>query len=601
MNLILEESVLIQCVPEEGDRTLIVPEGVERIQDNAFALCTEITAILLPKSLRDVGLMHFPDAVQAAFRYCTALREIQIDPAHPHLLSADGLLYERGDDGPELLVCPQGKIGEVALIPETVSIGNSAFQDCCGITDIALPEGLTHIWALAFADCTSLRTLRIPESVTYISGYAFAGCKELESIVLPRGMEELAEGLFQGCSALKSLMIPDGVQMIGRSALTGCSSLRSLRIPEGVEFFGNPDPEYGNREENPFSLCPSLSEFLTDDKSKCYTEDGLLYYRHNDGGSTLVACPGATVGEIAIPEGVTEILSKAFEGCRGVTSVSLPGTVKYVGDYAFRNCPALKGIRVDKENPVIFSDDGLLFIRNTEQGDVWLDVCPGGKTGMVTIPEGVTAVSPHAFSNCMGITDVRFPETVWGIGWNAFENCTGLRKVILTEGLKVIRQEAFAGCRSLERVYLPESLRNLSNRAFPDCSAEVVLPESMSVLGGRLPEAEKPDFGKYWYPESLNRTDCYARLDTSAEEITVPDGVKTILSGAFNVDRWTPPVRLRLPRSVASIDTDVFDDIPTIQDIIVDKNNPIFYSQNGALFERSGNGTFLPIFRPPKE
>lgn len=601
MKLITEESVLIRCIPEEGDRTLTVPEGVERIKDDALELCTEITAIILPKSLKSSHYSYFPDTMWDFLRRCPSLQEIQVNPDYPELLSADGLLYERDSGGLELLVCPPGRIGEVVLSPETVSIGNGAFRDCRGITGAALPEGLTGIGALAFADCTGLQTLRVPETVTYIGSYAFKGCTGLESITLPGGLEELAEGLFWKCGALRALSIPDNVWLIGRSALSGCESLQSVHIPKEIGLFGCLDPELGNIEENPFSCCPSLSEFLTDEDSPCCTEGGLLYFRHKDGSKSLVSCPGTAVGAITIPEGVTDILSRAFEGCAWVTSVSLPGTVKSIGSYAFRACPALREIRMEKENPAIFTEDGLLYTRNEERSEVWLEVCPGGKRGAVTIPEGVTSLYPYAFAGCAEITAVRFPETVWGIGWNAFENCTALREVTLTEGLKVIRQEAFAGCCSLSRVIFPESLLNLSSHAFTDCDAEVILSESMSVLGGSLPEGKEPNFGKYWYPKSLNRANSYVRIDSSDEEIIVPEGVKTILSGAFDVDGRPAYVRLRLPRSVTSIEEGAFEDIPTLREVIVDIHNPVFFSENGALYERTGNGAPLPIFLPPKE
>jgi hypothetical protein len=55
------------------------------------------------------------------------------------------------------------------------SIGNYAFYDCPGLTNIFIPNSITSIGTWAFMGCTGLNSLIIPNSVTTIGSNAFGG------------------------------------------------------------------------------------------------------------------------------------------------------------------------------------------------------------------------------------------------------------------------------------------------------------------------------------------------------------------------------------------------------------------------------------------
>ena len=50
------------------------------------------------------------------------------------------------------------------------------------LTEVALPEGLTHIGDDAFVDCINLKAITIPASVTSIGDQAFAGCRRIRDV-----------------------------------------------------------------------------------------------------------------------------------------------------------------------------------------------------------------------------------------------------------------------------------------------------------------------------------------------------------------------------------------------------------------------------------
>ena len=66
------------------------------------------------------------------------------------------------------------------------------------------------------------------------------------------------------------------------------------------------------------------------------------------GRDAFEGCSGLT--SISIPEGVTRIGYSAFEGCSGLTSISIPEGVTSIGGSAFEGCSGLTTIKVDSNN-----------------------------------------------------------------------------------------------------------------------------------------------------------------------------------------------------------------------------------------------------------
>ena len=116
---------------------------------------------------------------------------------------------------------------------------------------------------------------------------------------------------------------------------------------------------------------------------------------------------------IDLEEGTTEIASKAFYNCSGLTFITIPNSVTSIGDYAFSDCSGMTSITIP--NSV------------TSIGSHAFDGCSGLTS--ITIPNSVTAISGWAFSNCSGLTSVSIPNNVTSIGDRAFGWCTGLKEI----------------------------------------------------------------------------------------------------------------------------------------------------------------------------
>ena len=163
-------------------------------------------------------------------------------------------------------------------------------------------------------------------------------------------------------------------------------------------------------------------------------------------------CKGLT--SITIPNSVTSIGERAFYGCTGLTYINIPNSVTNIGNCAFQGCTALTSVSIPNS---VTSIEGRAFQH-----------CSGLTS--VTIPNSVTSIGAYAFCNCAGLTSVIIPNSVTSIGAYAFEGCTGLSSVTIGNSVTSIGGSAFYGCSGLTSVTIPNSVTSIGERAFIGCT-----------------------------------------------------------------------------------------------------------------------------------
>ena len=139
----------------------------------------------------------------------------------------DGFEYSIIDDGTAEITDYTGDATELNIPSEidgytVTSIGNQAFQDCAGLTNVNIPDSVTIIGDFAFFDCTGLTSVTIPDSVTIIGDLAFYGCTGLTSITIPDSVTVIGYCAFTDCTGLTSVTIPASVTIIGALAFGYC-------------------------------------------------------------------------------------------------------------------------------------------------------------------------------------------------------------------------------------------------------------------------------------------------------------------------------------------------------------------------------------------
>jgi hypothetical protein len=260
-------------------------------------------------------------------------------------------------------------IGGEVIIPDGVtSIGDDVFYNCNTLTSIIIPEGVTSIGNYAFYNCLNLTSITLSGRLTSIGNYAFANCNTLTSIIIPEGVTSIGNYAFANCGNLTSITIPNSVTSIGNYAFNYCSKLQSitvlwatpLDIPATVFNGVNKRTCTLNVPEaslEAYQTAPDWKAFL-DDSDFEIDENGVLAGYYGDGG------------EVIIPEGVTAIRNKVFNGNTTITSVTIPEGVTSIGSYAFGVCRNLRKVTVQwdvplaQKSPEGVSNDAFAYIAN---------------------------------------------------------------------------------------------------------------------------------------------------------------------------------------------------------------------------------------------
>lgn len=136
------------------------------------------------------------------------------------------------------------------------------------------------------------------------------------------------------------------------------------------------------------------------------------------------AFKGCGLASITIPNSVKNIGNGVFSMCKGLTSIMIPNSVTNIGSRVFSDCSALTSIIVDKQNSVYDSREGCNAIINSSSNEL---VAGCKKT---IIPNSVRRIGVGAFYECTGLTSIMIPNNITAIGESAFEGCSSLTSVI---------------------------------------------------------------------------------------------------------------------------------------------------------------------------
>ena len=209
---------------------------VLKIKDHAFSGCSELTSIIVPNSVTEIGF--------EVFHNCENLVSVIIGR---NVRIIEGLYSFEGCDNLESIQVESGNTVYDSRDNCNAIIHTSTDELILGCKKTTIPNGVKTIHGDVFYKTTELTTIKIPNSVTSLTSFRY--CYGLESIQVESGnsvydsrnncnavIETSSNTLIAGC---KNTIIPNTVTAIGQSAFQGCIGLHSITIPNSVTCIGH--------------------------------------------------------------------------------------------------------------------------------------------------------------------------------------------------------------------------------------------------------------------------------------------------------------------------------------------------------------------------
>ena len=148
-----------------------------------------------------------------------------------------------------------------------------------------------------------------------------------------------------------------------------------------------------------------------------------------------------------------------------LTSITIPETMKTIGNYAFYGCTALTEINYNATAANDLTSSSFVFANAGQDGE--------GIT--VNIGANVTSLPNYIFGGALSpnITTVNFTEgsVCESIGDYAFRYCDSLTSITIPNRVTSVGDNAFQSCTNLTSITIGESVTSIGNYAFHYCAA----------------------------------------------------------------------------------------------------------------------------------
>ena len=286
------------------------------------------------------------------------------------------------------------KLNSVVISLQT-DIPTAAFNGCSNLTSIRYmysPDTKANIGEAAFQNCSSLvewgvfenstGKLNISNNVINIGDYAFAGCKGFTEIFVSDTVRSIGKAAFKGCDNIQNISIP----FIGKTEtaetyeavfgyIFGYESIESKENHTYNTGFLNEKPvdilgeiwQYTSRESYSktkyyyyipqsitsvtitkqttiptaaFNGCSNISKITYTTMLSDKTDIGEAAFQN----CTSLVFEGDDGGKLELNENISNIGAYAFAGCKNITEVIVPDTVRSIGVAAFKDCDNIRSM-----------------------------------------------------------------------------------------------------------------------------------------------------------------------------------------------------------------------------------------------------------------
>ena len=492
------------------------------------------------------------------------------------------------------------------VVPDTVTtILPYAFVNS-GLTEITVSASVTEIGENAFND--SLTTLNFATGIRLVDAdrNSFDNTDWFAASKLDYVVNGSVVGFFYAAGNMligydesavaTSLVIPNAINDVNITVIAGNINMKGSEIefntmvlPANLEKINS----HAFDDVEVITNITCASTVLNDIADDVFSDTNFYKTNNNDMlrlGNVLLKWINANT-DIVVPEGIVAISKDAFYGSQART-ITLPSTLRYIGDYSFFNCVNL-----------------------TE----------------ITVPDNVVSIGENAFAVCLALTSIRFnvsTSKLVSIGNNAFESCKALVSVDLPINMDVLGDEAFKNCSKLAslnfdyivveqdsngidhtRVAAKSNLKEIGKFAFYGCTklTSITIPNNVTVIKESTFE-ECVSLDKVIFDTSLSKvaeieSRAFAKCTAlgSTVDLDNPVLVTLVLPNSLNkigdsaFDSCAGLLGVRLNYNVLTIGSGVFAGCLRLAKIEVYGSTPAAIQADS--FERKVDENNAPVYR----
>jgi len=509
-------------------KAITLPSTLTSIADSAFIWCYDLPAVTLPSALTTIGVRAFfqckkmkitgnalPTGLKTmgerAFAECESLLLTAVPAgmttvgkgAFQSCKSFTSFTISKQKHFATYMFNGCSKLSSVTLASGLTSIPAYALYGCTSLTSLDIPNTVKTIGNTALGNC-GFSAITIPASVTKIDAYAFEYCRNLKSFEVPNTVTTLGTYAFVGCKALESVTLHNNLQSYGTYIFRYCTALKSITIPDNWTMI----------PAGTFEFCENLEEVV-------FPSEGVVEI----GSAAFSGCKKLTSSKFSIPSSVKTIKTEAFKNCTGLTTITLPDSLEEIPSNMCYGCTNLTSINL----PSTIKGIGSYAFNNCTNAFTTID-----------IPSNVTHIGVHAFYGCKSLTSVHIPSSLSTVGNSAFYGCSNLSEVTIDEGVETIETYAFLAC-NLNSLVLPSTLKELgispfgssdnlatvtlnSNPKFAD--AKSFPTKSVVTMNIKAKEGENGEYWTTFYNEQVN---CLVDENTVIYKTTVSGDYLTLI------------------------------------------------------------------------
>lgn len=463
INNVNDKTITKMIIPEEIDG-----KKVTYINYNAFAGCSELTYVFIPKTVDTIYTSKFTADVLLNYRRyyyfaspfvnCPKLEKIEVDKDNSKYYVEGNCLIEKTDSTTLNIICG---FKDVVIPINVTSIRQCAFAFNSSVTSVKLHYKIYQISSLSFKNMAGLNRIecidnpyfKVDGNVLYNlgSGRIFAGYGDVK---IPDTIASFSTDFNLSNTYITSVDL-NKVEDVGNMAFNYCEKLTKIKISGStVKFSSFEDPNNKSRgKQNPFVRCESINSIeiyepnenmkLVDNLDDgniigqlLYDKDGNVIYCGWGKVRTPETDNGMVDGELCYNYAITSI---TFNSSTNSVCALFSKDMKNLTEVIFEN---ENGDYIAKNNCVIEKNSGMI-----------LASYGGDSLTELVLPNEARSIVQNAFTGLGNVTTIIFNEGFESMyNFNIITDLDGsssskLSKIVLPSTLKTLSKN-FLGWKS---------------------------------------------------------------------------------------------------------------------------------------------------------